>query len=348
MISKGIDVFAKSNPASSDRAIAGAIRSVTCANDCLNRSRKLIVLHRFNMKTAIPFLPRICRALLKAASLVLLILVTTASAADSRPKRLLIVGQGPDGHPPTTHEFMAGAHVTAELLKSYNDIQATVVRADEPWTDGPKLIDNADGIVMWVTQGSQWMQTDAQRHAALKRLAARRGAIVALHWSVGAKDAKYIQGQLDLLGATRGGPQRKYLVLPTELKRVSPAHPILTGIGDVKVYDEIYYALDRVPGIQPLFTSHIEDKDEMAAWAWQRPDGGRSFGFVGLHFHANWQLPEYRRFVVQGVRWSLGLPIPAGGAKVDIDSKELELNGALPPLPGPDSEKPKKTTPAKQ
>jgi type 1 glutamine amidotransferase len=273
-------------------------------------------------------------------------LVTSLSAAEAKAKRLLIVGQGSDGHPPTTHEFMPGARVLAELLKSQQGLQTTVVNADEPWTDGPKLIDQADGIAMLVTQGAQWMQTDPQRHAALKRLAVRGGAVVALHWSVGAKDAKYIQGQLDLLGATRGGPQRKYLVLSTELKRMVPEHPILRGVGDIKVHDEIYYALDRVPGIQPLFTSRIEGKDEMAAWSWDRADGGRSFGFVGLHFHSNWQLPAYRRFVVQGVLWSLKLPIPVGGVNVDIDSKNLELNGVLPPLAGPEANS-KKSNPPK-
>ncbi|MDB6039732.1 MAG: hypothetical protein JWM99_3573 [Verrucomicrobiales bacterium] len=272
-------------------------------------------------------------------ALMLFVFSTNVSTAASRPARLLIVGQGPDGHEVTTHEFLPGANVLAELLKPYKDLQVTVVNADEPWIDGPTLIDQSDGIVMLVTQGAQWMQIEPQRHAALRRLAARGGAIVALHWSVGAKEAKYIQGQLDLLGATRGGPQRKYLVLATELKRVVPAHPILTGLGDIKVYDEIYYSLDRVPGIQPLFTAKIEGKEEMAAWSWERSDGGRSFGFVGLHFHSNWQLPEYRRFVVQGVLWSLKLPIPADGVDVSIDSKKLELNGVLPPVSSPDSKK---------
>jgi hypothetical protein len=300
------------------------------------------------MKTKIPFLPRICAVPLLLASLLVIVLAANVSAAESRPKRLLIVGQGPDGHPPTTHEFMPGARVLAELLKPYKDLQTTVVNADEPWTDGPELIDQADGMVMWVTQGAQWMQMDPQRHSALKRLAARGGAIAALHWSVGAKDAKYIQGQLDLLGATRGGPQRKYLVLATELKRVVPAHPILSGIGDLNVYDEIYYALDRVPGIQPLLTARIDGHDEMAAWSWERADGGRSFGFVGLHFHANWRLAGYRRFVVQGVLWSLHLPIPAVGVNVDIDARKLELNGVLPPPAGPVAEtNSRKANPAK-
>lgn len=301
------------------------------------------------MKTETSLSRRIGALPWMAACLLMFALATSVSPAASAPRRLLIVGQGPDGHPPATHEFMPGATVLAELLKPCKDVQTTVVNADEPWTDGPKLIDQADGVAMFVTQGAQWMQTEPKRHAAFKRLAARGGAFAALHWSVGAKDAKYIHGQLELLGATRGGPQRKYLILATELKRVAPAHPILSGIGDIQVYDEIYYALDRVPGIQPLFTSRIDGKDEMAAWSWERPDGGRSFGFVGLHFHANWQLAEYRRFVAQGVLWSLKLPIPSGGVSVDVGSEKLELNGVLPPLPRPDAEKksPKKSNPAK-
>src|SRR5216110_2226080 len=108
-----------------------------------------------------------------------------ALAAD-QPKRLLIVGQSPDGHPPLTHEFMPGAHVLQELLKTFPDIKTRLVKGDEPWTEGPKLLDDADGLVMLVTQGARWMQTDSNRFAAIKRLAGRRGAIIALHRSVGA------------------------------------------------------------------------------------------------------------------------------------------------------------------
>jgi type 1 glutamine amidotransferase len=271
-------------------------------------------------------------------------------AAD-KPRRVLIVGQSSDGHPPLTHEFMPGARVLQELLNNspdalkFSDVQTKVVRADEPWPDGPKLIDDCDGLVMLVTQGSRWMQTDSNRFAAIKRLAARGGAIVALHWSVGSKDAEYIEGQLNLLGATRGGPQRKYVVSQADYVRVAPNHPILAGVADFAAYDEHYYRLDRRKDIQPLLTVKIEGNDEMVAWAWERPDGGRSFGFVGLHFHANWQLPVYQRFVVQGVRWALKLPIPEGGVNTVIDAKLLEIDGKLPPHAGPAPDK--KTTAAK-
>ena len=154
-------------------------------------------------------------ACVHAAWLALLGLASGVTAAEA--KRLLILGQGPDGHPPGTHEFLPGARVVEHLLKPFPAVRATIVRADEPWTDGPALLDQADGVVLLVTQGAQFMQMNPARHAAFQRLAARQGGLVALHWAVGAKDEQYIQGQLELLGGTRGGPQRKYKVLETDV-----------------------------------------------------------------------------------------------------------------------------------
>ena len=74
-----------------------------------------------------------------------------------------------------------------------------------------------------------------------------------------------------------------------------------------------------------LLTARIDDDDEVVCWSWERPDGGRSFGFVGLHFHSNWQRPEYRRLAVQGVLWTLGFPVPKNGVNIDMDAKTLEL-----------------------
>jgi len=223
---------------------------------------------------------------------------------------------------------MAGVRVMEKLLAPHKDVRVTVTKADEPWTEGPALIDQADGIVMFVTQGARWIQNDPQRHTALKRLAQRKGGIVALHWAVGAHDAKHIEGQLELLGGTRGGPQRKYKVLETDVTVVDPKHPITTGVKSFRVHDEFYYRLDFVKPplrVHPLLTARIEDHDETACWAWERPDGGRSFGFVAIHFHSNWQRREYRRLVAQGILWTLGQPIPHAGVNVDIDPKALEL-----------------------
>lgn len=249
--------------------------------------------------------------------------------------RVLIIGQGPDGHPPTTHEFMAGAVVLQQLLQRDPNLKVSVVKAVDAWEEGPQAIDQADAVVLLVTQGSAWMQEDAERYRAFERLAQRGGGLIALHWSVGAKEGELIAGQLALLGATRGGPQRKYQFLSSRLSPVADAHPILSGIEPFEAFDEFYYALDRQVDVQPLLSAEIDGESEMVAWAWESPTQARAFGFTGLHFHSNWQLPEYRRLIVQGVRWCLRQPIPTTGVDVDIASEWLELDGELPMAASP-------------
>lgn len=258
----------------------------------------------------------------------IVILMLWSSPSRAELTKLLLIGQGPDGHPRSTHEFMAGIRILEKCLAPIGGIQVSTAQADEPWPEGPKLIGQADGVVMFLTQGSRWMQNDPRRYDALTRLATRGGAIVALHWAVGAQDGKYVEGQLKLLGGSRGGPKRKYTTLTADVKIADAKHPITLGIRPFRVRDEFYYRLnfvDATPGIRPVLKVNIDGNDETVCWSWQRPDGGRSFGFVGLHFHKNWQLSEYRRLVTQGIVWSLKQEIPSKGLTVDVSKEDLQL-----------------------
>ena len=281
---------------------------------------------QFDHYVAIPMLLR--------SSLIFLLSSVSLFAA---PKRLLLVGQSSDGHPPGTHEFMAGVRVVEELLKPWSsDVAIATSKGDEPWSEGPELLDKSDGVVLLVTQGARWMQTHPLRHAAFKRLAERKGAIVALHWSIGAKDEQFIAGQLALLGGTRGGPQRRYVILENDVHLAERNHPILRGLTDFRLKDEFYYRLDLVSpsaSFHSLLTTRIDGKGETICWAWERPDGGRSFGFVGLHFHENWRRIEYQRLVTQAILWTLELPIPPAGVNPQIDPRVLELPASAKAAP---------------
>lgn len=256
--------------------------------------------------------------------------MSIAAAADT-PRRLLLVGQGPDGHPPTTHEFMAGLKVMETCLQGVPGLEITTTLAEEPWFDGPDLLAKADGAVLYLSQGAQWMQTGPRRYEALSKLAARGGGLVALHWAVGAKEAQYIPGYLRLLGACHGGPDRKYQKLETDLEVADSSHPITQGIENFRLYDEFYYQLKLQPppeAIVPLLRAKIDDTPQMVAWCWDRPDGGRSFGFGGLHFHDNWKRNEYRRLVTQGILWTLKMPVPESGLKLDLEESMYTLPDA--------------------
>jgi type 1 glutamine amidotransferase len=182
--------------------------------------------------------------------------------------------------------------------------------------------------VIFLSEGAKWSQADPRRSDALAQLAARGGGIVGLHWGIGCKAAEPIPNFLKLLGGCHGGDDRKYAVLDTKLEVADPKHPITQGIKDLKVHEELYYRLKFVApagSVHPLLSAKIDGRDETVAWSWERPDGGRSFGFSGLHFHDNWRHREYRMLVSQAALWTLGLPIPDDGIDVELPIEALKL-----------------------
>lgn len=244
------------------------------------------------------------------------------------PKRVLLLWQGPDGHKPTTHEFEAGIRLIGNLLQRHTECQVILSKADQKWENGPELLDQADTTVLFITQGSRWIQQTPSRLKLFQDYAARGGGLVALHWAIGAKADEYIPAFLPLLGATHGGSDRKYAFLKTEFRPTSDRHPIQNGLRPLTIEDEFYYNLKQVQStasVIPVMESKIDGEWYMTSWAWERPDRGRSFGFSGLHYHGNWGDEVYRRLVLQGIIWTLKEEIPPEGMDVSIKKEWLSL-----------------------
>src|SRR5262245_16019856 len=245
------------------------------------------------------------RVALLAVSLAIPCLAGLAPAADA-PKKALLVCSDPDGHPATTHEYAAGVEILAKCLKPVSGVEITVAKADAVWKEGPDLVGRADVVVLFLSEGAKWLSTDEKRLAAFRAHAKRGGGLVVLHWGMGTKDAEPIGAFVELFGACHGGPDRKYKELETTVSAADARHPITIGIKDFKLRDEFYYALKLPKGdhaVKPVLLADIDGAKQMVAWSWERPDGGRSFGFSGLHFHENWKREEYRRLAAQAVLW---------------------------------------------
>lgn len=277
--------------------------------------------------------------LMRTALLILILAASTTAktglASDQpevakRPQRVLLLGQKPDSHPTTTHEYMAGVRLLAGMLSRTDGIQTIVVQADSPWADGPEMLDGADAAIVFLTEGARWVSEDPQRLAAFQRLAKRGGGLTCLHWGMGTRESAPIADFTLLFGGCHGGPDRKYKVATMTAKPAAQPHPVLSGIGPFEVRDEFYYAL-KGPDVNsnyrvtPLLLVPIDGQDQSVAWACERAEKGRSFGFSGLHFHENWKLPEYRRLVLQGVLWTLERAIPDNGIPVEVAPEALAL-----------------------
>jgi type 1 glutamine amidotransferase len=100
----------------------------------------------------------------------------------------------------------------------------------------------------------------------------------------------------------------------------APEHPILRGVQPWTYRDEIFcrFHLPTDPRRTPLLlATPQEDKfgigAQIAAWAYQRDDGGRGFVFGGVDFHDNMTVEDYRKFLLNGIAWAARLEVPEGG-----------------------------------
>jgi hypothetical protein len=66
-------------------------------------------------------------------------------------------------------------------------------------------------------------------------------------------------------------------------------------------------------------------KKQVMAWAYERPGGGRGFGFTGLHKHANLGNDSMRTLLLNAVAWVSGLQVPESGVPSrTLDRGQLE------------------------
>jgi len=256
----------------------------------------------------------------------LLVLLAASWAVAEKPKNLVLLGQKRD-HPPGSHEYMSGVHVVAKCLEGVPNLQTRIFNADEPCPDAPQWIAAADAVVLYLGEGGKWMQLKPERLQAVDALAARGGGIVGLHLGIAAKDERYIPRFLTLMGGVHGGSDRKWVVTETDVQIADRQHPIVAGVELLRLDDEYYYHLKfaKQGTITPILRATINGQPETIAWTFERPDGGRSFGFGGMHYHKNWSLPACRRLVAQGILWTLKLPIPKEGLPVEVAEEDLKI-----------------------
>ena len=131
-----------------------------------------------------------------------------------------------------------------------------------------------------------------------------------------------------------------------------PKHPITSGVKPFKVFDEWYFNMrfrtDKIGKITPILAAkpgkdvrdgpyvfpkgpypHIIDglgRPEVMMWAYDRPDGGRGFGFTGGHKHINWGNENFRKVVLNALLWIAKAEIPKNGVASKVTEAELKAN----------------------
>lgn len=266
--------------------------------------------------------------------------VLAATMAAASPAKIVLVA-GKPSHGPGAHEFNAGILLLEKSLRQNKGVETVVAKGG--WPEDPAVLDNARSIVFYLDGGERHPFLTANRLELLRGLMRKGVGMACLHYAV---EIPKDHGGAELLDWIGGYYERPYSTNPhndTTVSLASPKHPISRGWKSFAGNDEWYYKIRFRPGdkrVTPIATVMLP-KDapvlEPIAWAVEREDSGRGFGFTGGHFHNNWGIADLRRMIVNAILWTAKVEIPKSGAKCDLDPAELSKN--LDDKPAPKAKK---------
>ena len=117
---------------------------------------------------------------------------------------------------------------------------------------------------------------------------------------------------------------------PPTLVRTIPAasgHPVLTGVSaeTFAVTSHLYRNRGASKEILPLMEGHVKGQSTMEPVAWINTKEGRRVFYTSLGDPRDFQLPAFRRLLLNGTLWALDMPVPP-------DSNATK--GEAQPVPG--------------
>jgi hypothetical protein len=268
----------------------------------------------------------------------------------------IVILAGAPSSKPMAHEYFAGCALLTDWLRAQPGVWPVMARG---WPKDERVLEGARCIVYYGDGGGKQPFAEPGRWATLARLMAGGTGLVLLHqamdFPLGA-DGAAVKGWLGAVFHSDIGSRGHW---DMEFNDIA-AHEVTRGVKPFAApADGWLYNLHFAPGATPLLRGAVPDKSrstadarkhagraEVIAWAHQRPEGGRGFGFTGADIHQSWTYSSQRTLVLNGILWSAGLPVPAGGVQVGLDPAALERN--LDDKPAPAPAKAKAKTPAKK
>jgi hypothetical protein len=240
-----------------------------------------------------------------------------AGAADTA-KVVLVAGR--PSHGPGDHEFNAGCKLLAKCLSQVPGVEPVVVTGG--WPKDESVFDGARTLVFFMDGGGGHPMIQGDHLETLQKLMDKGVGLVCLHYAVEVPKGKPGDKFLDWIG---GYYESGFSTNPHWTAEIEglPQHTITRGVAPFAVKDEWYFNIRFRPnmkGVVPLLVAKPDDKTregvsasprgpykhiveargrgEVLAWAVERPDGGRGFGFTGAHTHNNWGDPNFRKLVL--------------------------------------------------
>jgi hypothetical protein len=258
-------------------------------------------------------------------------------AAPKDVKKIVFVADKRPHGPRGNHEFVPGAVYLARTINAAYPNAYCVVHPHDKW---PSDLSHADAVVVLLNHGGPAV------NPAVRAAMDRGAGFMAVHFGVEVNKGEQGDAFLKWMG---GYFETFWSVNPFWTPNFDkfPDHPVTRGVKPFAVNDEWYYHMrfvDGMKGVTPILTAvppleslRGEKKasprgsnpavyeavaaktPQHMAWAFERPDGGRGFGFTGYHRYDNLRNDSFRTILLNAVAWTAKLDVPPGG----VPSKTL-------------------------
>jgi hypothetical protein len=287
--------------------------------------------------------------------LIVLALFAVASASPAADKKIIFIA-GKQSHGPLAHEHRAGSLLLAKCLQGFPGVITEV--HTNGWVSDEKAIEGAAAVVVYSDGGGGHPLLREDHLEKMGALMKKGVGLACLHYATEPTPDKGEKEFLEWLG---GAFSPNWSVNPhwdADFVKL-PSHPITRGVKPFMTNDEWYFHLrwaDGMKGVTPILTAIAPESTmsrpdghhsgnptvresvkrgdpQHVAWAMERPDGGRGFGFTGGHNHLGWGHEDQRRLVLNAILWVAKVEVPKGGVESKVTQDELMKN--LDPKPAP-------------
>lgn len=286
-----------------------------------------------------------------ALSILTFALASYACSVVAADKKIVLLAGGAS-HGPGDHEHRAGCLLFKKCLDQVPGITSVVY--SNGWPQQASAFDDANAVVIYSdgAEGHPFLQGD--RLKILDGLVKKGVGIGCVHFAVEVPKEK---GGREFLSWIGGYFELFWSVNPfwdAEFRAIT-AHPVTRGVKPFKMRDEWYYHMrfvDEMKGITPILSAippentrgkpgensprggnpevqKHKGEPEHLMWVYERPDGGRGFGFTGGHVHTNWANDNFRKLVLNAALWVAKAEVPADG--VDTPVPPADFKGNLDP-----------------
>ena len=256
-------------------------------------------------------------------------------AAETKHPVIVLIGGPGQGYPEGEHDYVPGILKIQRLIQyspQFAGIHPVVKAFPMGFPADLTQISDADVIVLYygLDYNSPGMPNPLASPAvrdAVSKLMAKGVGLVALHQSFSLSNDAPKAPYEDWLGAARYGLADR--TTESAVMVVNKEHPIGRGLSDFERVDEYYPTLtfSRTTKVTPVLTAKVhvqtrghtpvfEEPSEarVIAWAAERPDGGRAFGYSGAHYLASLDIPGVRTLLLNAILWTAKVEVPNGGA----------------------------------